>query len=319
MLKKIAAALTMSALLALTGCSSGTVGLSDDESAGGKVSENGEESINNIGGENENIVEIDEPPAITGEIIVNSREAGSGTRGAFTELFETLDENKNDITFSEAEITNSTAVMMTSVAGDKNAIGYISLGSLNDTVKALKIDGAVASVGNILSGEYMISRPFYIAAKDGLSDAALDFTRFIMSAEGQEIIEVNGYIPVESVGNFIDSGASGKIVVAGSSSVTPVMEKLREAYLERNASVEIEIQVSDSTTGMNSLIDGICDIGMASREIKDSEAEKGVVGTKIALDGIAVIVNNDSPIDGLTKNQVREIFIGEITDWSEIN
>lgn len=253
----------------------------------------------------------------SGEIIVISREEGSGTRGAFTELFGVLDENKADMTTLSAEITNSTSVMMTSVAGNADAIGYISLGSLNSSVKGLKIDGAEASVANIKNGSYKISRPFNLALKDEFSEAAADFVGFIMSAEGQGVIEDGGYIKAdENAAPYAGGGIAGRVVVAGSSSVTPIMEKLREAYLEINAGAEIEIQMSDSSTGVAAAIDGVCDIGMSSRELKDSELEKGVYEMTIATDGIVVIVSPESPADGLTKEQVRGIFIGEITDWS---
>ena len=265
----------------------------------------------------------EEAAAVSGDITVVSREDGSGTRGAFIELFgiEEKDEagNKVDMTTQDADITNSTSVMMTSVAGNTNAIGYISLGSLNDTVKALAIDGAEASVENIKVDTYKIARPFNIATKEGLSEVAQDFISFIMSADGQAVIEDNGYIAVaENADAYQASGLSGKIVVAGSSSVTPVMEKLKEAYLALNPGVEIEVQQSDSSTGMNNAIDGICDIGMASRELKDSEIEAGLTSTVIAMDGIAVIVNNDNPISGLTSDQVKDIFTGAVTTWDEI-
>ena len=265
----------------------------------------------------------EEAAAVIGDITVVSREDGSGTRGAFIELFgiEEKDEagNKVDMTTQDADITNSTSVMMTSVAGNTNAIGYISLGSLNDTVKALAIDGAEASVENIKADTYKIARPFNIATKEGLSEVAQDFISFIMSADGQAVIEDNGYIAVaENADAYQASGLSGKIVVAGSSSVTPVMEKLKEAYLALNPGVEIEVQQSDSSTGMNNAIDGICDIGMASRELKDSEIEAGLTSTVIAMDGIAVIVNNDNPISGLTSDQVKDIFTGAVTTWDEI-
>lgn len=265
----------------------------------------------------------EEAAAVSGDITVVSREDGSGTRGAFIELFgiEEKDEagNKVDMTTQDADITNSTSVMMTSVAGNTNAIGYISLGSLNDTVKALAIDGAEASVENIKADTYKIARPFNIATKEGLSEVAQDFISFIMSADGQAVIEDNGYIAVaENADAYQASGLSGKIVVAGSSSVTPVMEKLKEAYLALNPDVEIEVQQSDSSTGMNNAIDGICDIGMASRELKDSEIEAGLTSTVIAMDGIAVIVNNDNPISGLTSDQVKDIFTGAVTTWDEI-
>lgn len=255
-------------------------------------------------------------------ITVMSREDGSGTRGAFVELFgvEQKDENgeKVDHTSDEAIITNSTSVMMTSVAGDTYGIGYISLGSLNDTVKALKIDGAEATVENIKSGSYKISRPFNIATKDKVSEVTQDFIDYIMSADGQAVIEENGYISASDAAAYSGSKPSGKIKIAGSSSVTPVMEKLKEAYLKVNTNVEIEIQQNDSTTGMTSAIEGICDIGMASRELKDTETAKGIKGTTIALDGIAVIVNKDNKAEDLTSEQVMKIYTGEITKWSDV-
>ncbi len=268
--------------------------------------------------------------ALAEEINVISREDGSGTRGAFIELFGIEQKNaegkKIDYTTDDCDITNSTSVMMTSVAGNDCAIGYISLGSMNATVKALTIDGAEASVENIKNGSYKVARPFNIATKAEVSDAAADFIAFIMSAEGQAVIEANGYIAVvEEAPAFAGgkvSGASGapaKIVIAGSSSVTPVMEKLKEAYEALNPNVEIELQQSDSSSGMTSTIDGVCDIGMASRALKDSEIEAGLNGLTIAMDGIAVIVSLDNPVDGLTTEQVRDIYMGEITDWSEVN
>lgn len=263
-----------------------------------------------------------EPAAASGEITIVSREDGSGTRGAFIELFgieqKDADGKKVDHTTEAANITSSTAVMMTTVAGDPSAIGYISLGSLNDTVKALKIDGVAATVDNIKSGNYKISRPFNIATGAAVSEAAQDFIDFIMSSDGQAVIEENGYISVSEAGAYAGSKPSGNIVVAGSSSVTPVMEKLKEAYLTVNPNASIEIQQSDSTTGMQSAIDGICDIGMASRELKDSETEAGLTATVIAMDGIAVIVNNDCAVDGLTGEQVMNIYTGNATTWEEV-
>lgn len=254
-------------------------------------------------------------------ITVVSREDGSGTRGAFVELFgveqKDADGNKVDYTTEEAIITNSTSVMMTNVAGDMYGIGYISLGSLNDTVKALKIDGVEATVANIKSGDYTIARPFNIATKSDISDVAQDFIDYIMSAEGQKVIEDNGYISIAEADAYSGSKPSGKIVVAGSSSVTSVMEKLKEAYLAVNTSAEIEIQESDSTTGMTSTIEGICDIGMASRELKDSETSEGITGTVIAMDGIAVIVNNNSEVEDLSTEQVMNIYTGKTTVWKD--
>ncbi len=255
-------------------------------------------------------------------IAVISREEGSGTRGAFIELIGIEQKNaegkKIDNTTEEASITNSTSVMMTSVAGNPYAIGYISLGSLNNTVKALKIDGADATPDNIKAGSYKVARPFNIVTKGDVSEVSKDFIDFILSADGQAIVEKNGYISVEAAGGYTSKKASGKVVVAGSSSVTPVMEKLKEAYASVNPNATVEVQQSDSTTGVNSAIDGICDIGMASREIKDSELEKGVTPTVIAIDGIAVIVNNENTLKGLTADQVLAIYTGEATKWNEV-
>ena len=258
------------------------------------------------------------------EINVISREDGSGTRGAFIELFGIEQKNeegvKIDHTTEDCDITNSTSVMMTSVSGNESAIGYISLGSLNETVKAVKIDGAEATVENIKSGDYKVSRPFNIATMAEVSDAAADFIAFILSAEGQAVIESNGYIAaVENAPAFEGGKASGKIVIAGSSSVTPVMEKLKEAYEALNPNVEMELQQTDSTSGMTSTLDGVCDIGMASRALKESELEAGLVPQVIALDGIAVIVSPNNAVENLTTEQVRGIYMGEITDWSEVN
>ena len=256
-------------------------------------------------------------------INVVSREDGSGTRGAFIELFGVEEKNdageKIDNTTDEAIITNSTDVMLTTVAGDEYSIGYVSLGSLNDSVKAVSIDGAEATVDNIKSGDYTIARPFNIATKGTPSDVAQDFINFIMSADGQAVISDNKYIPVDDgAAAFESNGASGKIVVAGSSSVTPVMEKLKEAYVAVNSGAEIEIQESDSTTGMTAAMDGTCDIGMASRELKDSETEGGLTAAVIAMDGIAVIVNNDNPTADLSKDTVKGIYTGEITSWDGV-
>ena len=254
-------------------------------------------------------------------ITVVSREDGSGTRGAFIELFgveeKDADGNKVDNTTEEAEITNNTAVMMSTVAGDVDAIGYISLGSLNDSVKAAKIDGVEATAENIKSGEYKVSRPFNIATNGEVSDVAQDFIDYILSPEGQAVVEENGYIAVDST-EAESTQPEGKVVVAGSSSVTPVMEKLKEAYADVNPNAEIEIQQSDSTTGMTSAIDGICDIGMASRDLKDEELEAGLTATTIANDGIAIIVNNDNPTDDLTTDQVKSIYVGEVTTWGDL-
>ena len=260
--------------------------------------------------------------SMEGAIDVISREDGSGTRGAFIELFgvEQKDASgeKVDYTTDDAEITNSTEVMITSVAGDKQAIGYISLGSLNDSVKALKIDGAAATVDDIKDGSYKIARPFNIVTTGEVSDVAQDFINFIFSEEGQKVVEDNGYISQGNQGAYTASGKSGKVTVAGSSSVTPVMEKLAEAYKALNSAVTVEVQQSDSTTGVTSSIEGVCDIGMASRDLKDEETAKGAQGQVIAMDGIAVVVNNDNPVDDLTSEQVKDIYVGDTTDWSDL-
>ena len=255
-------------------------------------------------------------------INVLSREDGSGTRGAFIELFGVEKKNaqgkKVDYTTDEASITNSTAVMLTTVAGNKYAIGYVSLGSLSSSVKAVKIDGVSATVDNINNGSYKIARPFNVAVRNNLSNAAQDFLNYILSSDGQNIIAANKYIKVPAANSYSASGISGKIVVAGSSSVSPVMEKLIEAYKALNPSVQIELQTSDSTTGVINAIDGTCDIGMASRALKDSEKEKGVREVTIAIDGIAVIINNDNPVESLKKSDVEGIFTGKINSWSEL-
>jgi len=257
------------------------------------------------------------------DIVVVSREDGSGTRGAFIELFGVQQKDGNgekiDHTTLDAEFVNGTSVVIETVASNEDAIGYISLGSLNDTVKALQIDGADATVENIKSGEYKIARPFNIATQPEISEAAQAFIDFILSAEGQAVIEDNHYISsVDNPQPYAGGSLAGKVVVAGSSSVTPVMEKLKEAYAAFNPEADIEIQLSDSSTGVNMAIDGSCDIGMASRELKDSELEKGVTPTVIALDGIAIVVNNNNALGGLTTDQVRAVYMGEITDWSEL-
>lgn len=260
----------------------------------------------------------------TNELItVVSREEGSGTRSAFIELFgveqEDASGNKVDMTTVEANISNSTSVVMTTVGGNEYAIGYISLGSLNDTVKAVQIEGVDATVENIKNGSYAVSRPFNIATKEGLSEVAADFVAYIMSAEGQAIVAENGYITVaDDAAAYAGSAPAGNVVVAGSSSVTPVMEKLAEGYQAVNPNATIEVQQSDSSTGMNMAMEGTCDIGMASRALKGSELEGGLTPTVIAMDGIAVIVNNASPVSNLSVEQVRSIFTGEVTEWSEL-
>ena len=251
-----------------------------------------------------------------------SREDGSGTRGAFVELFgiQEKDENgeKMDMTTDLAEITNSTAVMLLTVTGNRNAIGYISMGSMNDAVKTLEIDGVEATFENIRNGTYKVARPFHIATKADVSSAAQDFINYILSAEGQKIVEESGYISKGNTGSYQPTTAKGNVVVSGSSSVAPVVEKIKEAYEAINPNVTVEMQQSDSTIGMNSLKEGMCDIGLASRELKDSELEAGLIPTVIALDGIAVVVNHENAVDSLKSEDVKAIYKGEIDEWTEL-
>ena len=306
-LKKITALALCAATVAgltLTGCGNS----SDAGKDAGKTSAGAES------GSNSGSFDTSQP------ISVLSREDGSGTRGAFIELFGIEVKNdqgeKEDMTTTEAQITNNTEVMMSTVAGNPYAIGYCSLGSLNDTVKALKVDGVEATTENVSNGTYKIARPFNVVTKDGLSDVAQEFMDYILSDEGQKVIEDNGYISVDSGKTFKTASPSGKVVVAGSSSVSPVMEKLKEAYLAVNKNADIEIQTSDSTTGITSAIDGTCDIGMASRDLK--EEETGVTPTKIAMDGIAVIVNTENTMDDISSDAVKNIYLGDTATWADV-
>lgn len=256
------------------------------------------------------------------DINVVSREEGSGTRGAFIELFDIEVKNddgtKTDKTSKEAVVVSKTDVVMSTVASDVNAIGYLSLGSLNDSIKATKINNVEATAENIKKGDYEIARPFMIAYKDEISETAKDFIDFIMSADGQAIVS-QSYVAVKDDGeNFISNYPQGKIVVAGSSSVTPIMEKLKEAYEAINQNAAIEIQMSDSTAGLTNAIENTCDIGMASRKLKDSESEK-LNSIEIAYDGIVIIINKENVIDNLSKDDVKQIFTGEAIKWSDLN
>ncbi len=256
------------------------------------------------------------------KITVISREDGSGTRGAFIELtgIEEKDSNgnKTDNTKKDALICKSTDVVLTQVSGDKNAIGYISFGSLNDTVKALKVEGVEPSTATIESGDYKIVRPFNIAVKDGLSDAAQDFENYILSSDGQDIIEKAGYIKIDkSAAAYASNNASGKVVVSGSSSVTPVMEKLAESYQKANTNVTVDVQQSDSSTGIKDAINGTSDIGMASRDISDDELSQGIKSVTIAQDAIAVIVNKDNAVEDITMDEIKAIYTGSKTTWSD--
>ena len=312
-----------SAMLALTLCASMLAGCGGNNSSASEGTDSASSGTSSAAQESSQAEESSEASAegtsASGPITVISREDGSGTRGAFVELLGVEDEDGNDMTTVSAEISNSTEVVIQSVAGNTGAIGYISLGSLDDTVKGVKIDGVEPTAENIENGSYTVSRPFNVATKGELTnEAAQDFMNYIMSAEGQAVVEEEGCIPVEGAEAFTSTNPSGSVTISGSSSVSPLMEKLKEAYKAVNPNVSIELQTSDSTTGMTNTINGMCDIGMASRELKQEELDQGLVNTVIATDGIAIIVNNDSPIEELTSEQVRDIYLGNITDWSEL-
>ena len=303
-MKKIAAAVMMVSMVAVTAVGCG--------------SSNGTDTKGADANQSDATSDWDE----TSDVTIVSREDGSGTRGAFIELFgieERQDDGtKVDMTTTDAQITNNTSVMLTTVADNEYAIGYVSLGSLNDSVKALKIDGAEATAENIENGSYKVSRPFNIAVKKDLNNkVAKDFMSFIMSTEGQKVVADEKYIAVADVKDYAGTKPSGSCVVGGSSSVSPLMEKLIEAYKAVNPNASIELQTSDSTTGMTSTIEGSYDIGMASRELKDEEAAE-LEPTVIATDGIAVVVNNANPLDELSADQVKDIYVGNVSTWDEI-
>lgn len=308
-MKKIAAAVMMVSMVAVTAVGCG--------------SSNGTDTKGADANQSDATSDWDE----TSDVTIVSREDGSGTRGAFIELFgieeKQDDGTKVDMTTTDAQITNNTSVMLTTVADNEYAIGYVSLGSLNDSVKALKIDGAEATAENIENGSYKVSRPFNIAVKKDLNNkVAKDFMSFIMSTEGQKVVADEKYIAVADVKDYAGtkpSGTkpSGSCVVGGSSSVSPLMEKLIEAYKAVNPNASIELQTSDSTTGMTSTIEGSYDIGMASRELKEEEAAE-LEPTVIATDGIAVVVNNANPLDELSADQVKDIYVGNVSTWDEI-
>ena len=308
---------------ALAGCGGSNSAASDNTSSSNGTSTEAtstpEASSESTGSDSASSADSgDSTASYSGPINVVSREDGSGTRGAFTELFE-IEVDGEDMTTQAAQVTNNTSVMMTTVGGDASSIGYISLGSLDDTVvKAVQIDGVDPTVENVLAGDYTVSRPFNIVTAEGVSESAQDFINYILSTEGQAIVEEEGYIPLQDTEAYSGTGATEKITVAGSSSVSPVMEKLIEAYKGLYPDADIELNTSDSTTGVTNTIEGVCDIGMASRALKDDELSQGVTGTVIATDGIAVIVNLENPIENLTTEQVQGIYMGEITDWSEI-
>lgn len=303
-MKKIAAAVMMVSMVAVTAVGCG--------------SSNGTDTKGADANQSDATSDWDE----TSDVTIVSREDGSGTRGAFIELFgieeKQDDGTKVDMTTTDAQITNNTSVMLTTVADNEYAIGYVSLGSLNDSVKALKIGGAEATAENIENGSYKVSRPFNIAVKKDLNnEVAKDFMSFIMSTEGQKVVADEKYIAVADVKDYAGTKPSGSCVVGGSSSVSPLMEKLIEAYKAVNPNASIELQTSDSTTGMTSTIEGSYDIGMASRELKEEEAAE-LEPTVIATDGIAVVVNNANPLDELSADQVKDIYVGNVSTWDEI-
>lgn len=303
-MKKIAAAVMMVSMVAVTAVGCG--------------SSNGTDTKGADANQSDATSDWDE----TSDVTIVSREDGSGTRGAFIELFgieeKQDDGTKVDMTTTDAQITNNTSVMLTTVADNEYAIGYVSHGSLNDSVKALKIGGAEATAENIENGSYKVSRPFNIAVKKDLNNkVAKDFMSFIMSTEGQKVVADEKYIAVADVKDYAGTKPSGSCVVGGSSSVSPLMEKLIEAYKAVNPNASIELQTSDSTTGMTSTIEGSYDIGMASRELKEEEAAE-LEPTVIATDGIAVVVNNANPLDELSADQVKDIYVGNVSTWDEI-
>ena len=303
-MKKIAAAVMMVSMVAVTAVGCG--------------SSNGTDTKGADANQSDATSDWDE----TSDVTIVSREDGSGTRGAFIELFgieeKQDDGTKVDMTTTDAQITNNTSVMLTTVADNEYAIGYVSLGSLNDSVKALKIGGAEATAENIENGSYKVSRPFNIAVKKDLNNkVAKDFMSFIMSTEGQKVVADEKYIAAADVKDYAGTKPSGSCVVGGSSSVSPLMEKLIEAYKAVNPNASIELQTSDSTTGMTSTIEGSYDIGMASRELKEEEAAE-LEPTVIATDGIAVVVNNANPLDELSADRVKDIYVGNVSTWDEI-
>lgn len=256
------------------------------------------------------------------EITVISRESGSGTRGAFIELTgveEKQGDEKVDMTTDDAQVVNSTSVVLTTVETDPYAIGYVSLGTLNDSVKAVNVDGAEATAEAIKAGEYSLSRPFNVATMgEPTNEVVKDFLAYVLSTEGQEIVTEEGYIALDDTEAYAGSQPSGNIVVGGSSSVSPLMEKLIEGYKTANPNATVDLQTSDSTTGMTSTVEGSYDIGMASRELKDEELAEGLVNTVIATDGIAVIVNKSNTVDNLTTEQIKSIYTGETLTWDEV-
>lgn len=321
---KVISILTAAMMLtAFAGCSNGTTSeYGSSDSSASSADNSSKESKSDSSAAADNSSEVTKA-TLTDDITVISREEGSGTRGAFVELMGIQQENdkgeKEDMTTENAEITSSTSVVLQSVADNKDAIGYISLGSLNDTVKAIKVDGVEPSVEDILNGSYAVARPFVVCYKEGeLSELAADFMTFIMSEQGQAIITDNGYISEGNDGAYTGSGMSGSLTLSGSTSVSPVMEKIADAYKEINPDTVIEVQQTGSGAGITAATEGACDLGMSSRALKDTELEKGLTAKTIANDGIAVIVNHENPVDDLTSEQIMKIYTGEITNWADL-
>lgn len=309
-MKKLIAMLAVSAMLvgAMAGCGDSTTGTADTTAAAAAT-----EAAQTAA------AQTAERTGLDTDITVISREEGSGTRGAFVELMK-IEDDDGDHTVDTAEISNSTSVVTQTVAGNKSAIGYISLGSLNDTVKAVQVDGVEPTVENIKAGSYAVSRPFEICYKEeNLTDLGKDFISYIMSAEGQKLVNQEGYIAMDERGeSYTGSGLSGNLSLNGSTSVSPLMEKLAEAYKALNPDVTIDIQQTGSGAGITATIDGSCEIGMSSRALKEEELSQGVTEQQIALDGIAVIVNQENGVQNLTSQQIRQIFVGEITNWADL-
>lgn len=257
------------------------------------------------------------------DITVISREEGSGTRASFVELFDIYSKTTSgkiyDATTDYADITQSSGVMLTSVSTNRYAIGYLSVNALNDSIRAVSIDGVEPTTDNIKNGNYKVARSFNIAVKDELSAVSKDFISYIKSSIGREIIEKSGYVAVLEGDEYVTKKLSGKITVNGSSSVSPIMETLAEEYMKLNSKVKIEINISDSSTGITSAINGNCDIGMSSRTINQSELNKGIKSIEIAKDGIAVIVNKYNTVKNLSSSAVNSIYRGDCLRWIDIN
>ncbi len=316
MKKKIITAVLLASLgMSLAACGSSSDSAADSSASTDAASETADTTASEDASTDTAASDFDS----SSDISVISREDGSGTRGAFIELTGVEEKNgdeKVDMTTEDAQIANSTSIVLTSVAGDDYAMGYISLGALDDSVKALKVEGAEATADNIKSGDYTLARPFNIVTKDGMdNEVAQDFINYIFSTDGQAVVEEEGYIAVDTA-DYESTQPSGKAVIGGSSSVSPLMEKLVEAYKEVNPNAELELQTTDSTTGVSSTQDGTYDIGMASRDLKDTET--GVTSQAIATDGIAVIVNNNNPLSDITVDMIKQIYTGEVTSWADV-